>query len=130
MKYFYVICPVGADANFVAKKSVLQHLGAEYGLEPFFPLEHHSEFFIETVSHDLKLAAFVLADLSLERPSCYFELGIAEALGARVLLIAAAGTPIHQAGGLCEVTFYSDMTQYSSIVSTMLASYHAATAGQ
>jgi hypothetical protein len=35
------------------------------------------------------LAVFVLADLSLERPSCYFELGLAQAVRAHVFVIAA-----------------------------------------
>jgi hypothetical protein len=129
LKYFYVICPVGADANFLVKRSALEDVSAECGLTPFFPLDHHHEFSIETVSRDIKLAAFVLADLSLERPSCYFELGMAEVLGARVLLIAAAGTPIHQVGSFGEVTFYSDMAQYRSTVFAMLASYLAAQGG-
>jgi hypothetical protein len=58
----------------------------------------------------MQRAEFVLADLSLERPSCYFELGLAEAANA-FFLVAAAGTPIHQVGNAGKVVFYSDMVQ-------------------
>jgi hypothetical protein len=123
LKYFYVICPVGADPAFPTKKAILQSLGADRGLESFFPLERHLELSIETVSHDMEAAVFVLADLSLERPSCYFELGIAEATGAPLHLIAAAGTPIHQVGGPRQIAFYSGIEQYRSVVSNLMDSY-------
>jgi hypothetical protein len=47
------------------------------GIEPFFPFECHSEFSVPATANKMLLAVFVLADLSLERPSCYFELGLA-----------------------------------------------------
>jgi hypothetical protein len=47
------------------------------GIEPFFPFERHSEFSVLATANKMLLAVFVLADLSLERPSCYFDLGLA-----------------------------------------------------
>ena len=129
MNYFYIICPVGTDPMFSLKKSVLRDLGDEYSMEPFFPLEHHPTFSMETVSRDVRLAALVLADLSLERPSCYFELGIAEALGTKVAVIAAKNTMIHQVGSAPNVSFYSNITEYRSVVSGILASYGATSVG-
>jgi hypothetical protein len=120
MKYFYVICPVGADPRFAAKKAVLEKLCDEWGYEPFFPLERHREFSVGVTTRDMQRAEFVLTDLSLERPSCYFELELAEAANARVFLVAAAGTPIHQVGNAGSVVFYSDMVQYRSAVSQIL----------
>jgi hypothetical protein len=125
MRYFYIICPVGADPRFSAKKSVLEELGIEWGHEPFFPLERHREFSIGVTMRDMQRAEFVLADLSLERPSCYFELGLAEAANARVFLVANAGTTIHQIGNADNVVFYSDMMQYRSGVSQILALHSA-----
>jgi hypothetical protein len=51
-------------------------------------------------------ASLVIADLSSERPSCYYELGVAEALKKPVLLVAEEGTPIHQTGHRDSVQFY------------------------
>jgi len=123
LKYFYVICPVSADPDFADKRAMLQELGTETGVAPFFPLERHSQFYIEAVSRDMKLAAFVVADLSFERPSCYFELGVAEAVGATVFLVATTGTPIHQVGEPREIAWYEDTAGYRSIISGMIASY-------
>jgi hypothetical protein len=80
VNYFYVICPVGADDNFQQKKLVLEALGARHKIAPFFPLEQHTYFSVPVVKEDIRRAHFVLADLTKERPSCYFELGLAEAL--------------------------------------------------
>ena len=55
--------------------------------------------------------AFILADVSLERPSCYFELGLMRATNVPIYLIAAEATPIHQVGdsGAADVAFYSSL---------------------
>ena len=123
MRYFYVICPVGADPDFVAKKSILDQLGIECDLKPFFPLERHQRFSLREATADIQAAEFVLADLSLERPSCYFELGLTRALGIPISVIAATGTPIHQVGDLDgrEIVFYDDLAQYRSALAVILA---------
>jgi hypothetical protein len=120
LKYFYVICPVGTDPDFATKRSALEALGSERAIEPFFPLERGVGFSIDTVSLDMGLAEFVLADLSFERPSCYFELGLAKAGRVKVALIAAKGTAIHQVGDHARVGFYRDFEEYCSLVSTIL----------
>jgi len=125
MRYFYIVCPVGADPEFSAKRSVMQELGLEWGQQPFFPLERHQEFSMSVTMRDMQRAEFVLVDLSLERPSCYFELGLAEAANAHVFLVAASGTPIHQIGNANNVVFYSDMIQYRSEVSQILALHNS-----
>src|SRR5437879_4128964 len=98
MSCFYVIGPIGRDVEFRAKSQILKSVGASHGCVPFFPLEQHSGFSIMDAQTDFRNAKFVLADLSYERPSCYFELGLAQALGARVVIIAETGTLIHQVG--------------------------------
>jgi len=120
VSYFYVICPVGGDPSFAEKKTTLETLGRANGIDPFFPLDNQS-FSNESTINAIKAAEFVLADLSLERPSCYFELGIAEALKVRVVLIAATGTAIHQVGNSQHCLFYSNLTEYQSHISRVLS---------
>jgi hypothetical protein len=123
LRYFYVICPVGTDPAFPVKKAVLQELGSERGIEPFFPLEKDPLFSIQALAHDVRHAEFVLADLSWERPSCYFELGVVKALGAQVHLIADSGTPIHQVGGNDKPAFYKDLGEYRAAILKILSSH-------
>ena len=43
----------------------------------------------------IEKAEVIIADLSYERPNCYFELGYAKALGKDMIIIAREGTKIH-----------------------------------
>jgi hypothetical protein len=107
---------------------MLEQTAAEYGYEAFFPLMRHRELSTTLAARDIRAAEFVLADVSLERPSCYFELGMAEALGALVVIIASVGTPIHQIGNAGEVRFYSSLDEYRSEIARLLEAHRGALA--
>ncbi len=113
--YFYVIMPVGADQQFAHKRSILQKVADKEGLTPYFPFDRTSNkiFDKESTLSAIRDSDFVLADLSMERPSCYFELGLAQALGKDVYLIAQRDTDIHQAHG-------RGLTRYEQVVSSVL----------
>ena len=76
MMYVYFISPVGSDPSYPAKRNVLANLEPELGVTFYFPLERRPSFALEAAKADLARAHLVIADLSLERPSCYFELGV------------------------------------------------------
>jgi|ERR1041385_2120979 nucleoside 2-deoxyribosyltransferase len=120
--YFYVIMPVGADQQFADKRSILQSVAAKQGLSPYFPFDKTSNmtFDKEATLSVINDSHFVLADLSLERPSCYFELGMAQALGKDVYIIAQQGTDIHQAQGRGLTRFYKGLSGYEQVVSSIL----------
>jgi hypothetical protein len=114
--YFYVISPVAADPDFLTKRAILAATARSLGVEPLFPLDRDPGVALERASEDIRRANFVLADLSFERPSCYFELGLAEATGVDVGIVARSGTPIHQVGYASQVNFYRDLDDYKRIV--------------
>ena len=120
--YFYVIMPVGADQQFANKRSILQKVADKEGLTPYFPFDRTSNmtFDKERTLSVIRDSDFVLADLSMERPSCYFELGLAQALGKDVYLIAQQDTDIHQAHGRGLTRFYKDLPGYEQVVSSVL----------
>jgi nucleoside 2-deoxyribosyltransferase len=119
---FYVIMPVGADKQFADKKSILQDVAQKKGLAPYFPFDRTDKatFDINGTLSVLKDSDFVLADLSMARPSCYFELGLAQALGKYVYLIAEEGTDIHQAHGRSLAHFYRGLKSYEQVISKVL----------
>ena len=49
---------------------------------------------LKVLSH-IKLAEFIIADLTFERPNCYYEIGYAHALNKKVILTAKEGTKVH-----------------------------------
>jgi hypothetical protein len=130
MDDLYIISPVAADPDFAAKRSILARNAGTLGLKALFPLDRDPSIALEKASDDIRTASFVLADLSYERPSCYFELGLAEAAGADVGIIAKAGTPIHQVGYASQVNFYRDLDDYDRVVGRLLEAKFAAGAAR
>ena len=56
----------------------------------------------------------VFADLSFERPSCYYELGLIQALGIPSILLAECGTTLHQHSGI--VHMYKNVAEYERLL--------------
>jgi nucleoside 2-deoxyribosyltransferase len=102
----YIIMPVGSDRAFESKRAVLQASGHRQGWMMHFPMSttvqtdesgtREEHFELTEVITTMKKASLVIADLSLERPSCYYEPGVAQTLGRPTLLLASVGTAIHQ----------------------------------
>jgi hypothetical protein len=121
-RYFKVIMPVASDEDAPQKQHLIQQVALKHELVARIPKYNLTEptFDIHSEVEDLKGSLFVIADLSLERPSCYYELGIAEALGKKVYLIAHTGTAIHQTANRKALRFYQDMNQLKSVIEEVI----------
>jgi hypothetical protein len=51
--------------------------------------EHPLEDLVSRIKKEIQNSKFVIADLTDERPSCYFETGYAEGIGRKVLYVAS-----------------------------------------
>ncbi len=67
----------------------------------------------EEIYKRIRQSYFVVADLSHERPNCYYEVGYAHAIGKPVLIICKGGTSIHS--NLSHLKHYS-FTDGASII--------------
>jgi len=74
------------DERFEAMESVISDAG---GVAIRIDKEHALEDLVGRIKKEIKGALFVVADLTDERPSCYFEAGYAEALGKPVIYFAS-----------------------------------------
>jgi nucleoside 2-deoxyribosyltransferase len=115
MKRLFLIAPYTIDPEYDLKKKIVKDICAGNNFQ-FSTADQHKEG--DTLDTVKTLALFddidiFAADLSLERPSCYYEVGYVQALKKRVYLIAQIGTPIHQITG--NVTFYSNINEYAAI---------------
>jgi hypothetical protein len=122
VKNLYFIGPLASDPKFTSKQRIIEEVAAQFEIGAHFPFAGGVSQQMPQIISEIRNCRFVLADLSRERPSCYFELGVAEAVGAEVALIAEAGTPIHQTQNR-NVAFYSDLDDYRTLVGNIIASH-------
>lgn len=116
-KYAYIIMPVQSDLSYPVRRAAIESALDELGMEGHFPLDVvtiEGEFDLQQTLGEFEGATLVIADLSLQRPSCYYELGLAQALGRTTLLIAEEGTDVHQAFGRNGVLFYKSPADLTS----------------
>jgi hypothetical protein len=100
--------PIHSDLMRIEKANLIRAVGQRMGWDILIP-DYESQapiFDAGQTRKALSAVSLVIADLSRERPSCYFELGFAEALGKSVKIIAQKGTEIHQTGHRDQVRFY------------------------
>ncbi|NTU49696.1 MAG: hypothetical protein HGA87_02165 [Desulfobulbaceae bacterium] len=74
------------DQRFEAVEQVISKAGA---VAIRIDKEHALEDLVGRIKKEIRGAQFVVADLTDERPSCYFEAGFAEALGRKVIYVAS-----------------------------------------
>jgi hypothetical protein len=120
VSYVYIIAPVGSDPEYATKRGVLARIAENISCDFFFPLERRGTFSIDQARSDLRHASLVIADLSLERPSCYFELGIAQAMDTPVCIIASLGTRLHQTAKKDVPLLYANLNQYCEVVTRLV----------
>lgn len=118
-----VIMPIGFDQQAEIKQAIIQRIANVHGFTPLFPyyIENSYTFDLDSTIENLKLVDFVVVDLSFARPSCYYELGIAEAVKAKVFLIAEENTDIHQTASREFVRFYSNLAHLELVLFEILA---------
>jgi len=93
--YLFVIMPINGDPlledTFDAIKTVSEKLNLNAERIDDIP----SKIISEKILSSIRIAEFIVADVTLERPNCYYEVGYAHALGKNTILIAKEGTEVH-----------------------------------
>lgn len=109
MRSASIIMPIHSDPLFEVRRRLINEVAAQSGwrlvvpeYDPIAP-----EFDADRAAAVLSRVSLVIADLSHERPSCYFELGFAQALRIPFEIVAQQGSEIHQTGGRNRVIIYS-----------------------
>lgn len=113
--FVLIIAPVQTDFNFAKKMGIVRELCSASNLSCRPPLTEPAPFDLLEMLETIRNAKLVFADLSHSRPSCYYELGLVEAIGCRPILVAETGSQIFQHSGLSEVAFYNNLRDYERL---------------
>ena len=116
--YFVVVMPIGYDLESEQKTQIIQSISDSHNIAVQLPTYNKatSSFSIDFTLRTFDEATFALVDLSFERPSCYYELGLLESVGTKVYLIAEQGTPIHQSSYRASIMYFDNIEHYKEIV--------------
>lgn len=114
---------VGGSATFKEKAAILSGAASREDVSLMLPDydPQKPSFDLTIVISSITQCNLVLADLSDERPSCYFELGLAEALRRPIALVAERGTRIHQTSYRHQVQYYGSIAEYAATVEKILS---------
>jgi hypothetical protein len=95
-KTAFFICTFGnteVDHNyeFVIKPSVERY---QFRIQRADEISH-TRTITDAIMSAINQSRFIIADLTDERPNCYYEVGYAHAIGKPVIILAKDGTPRH-----------------------------------
>jgi len=119
---FFMITPHMFDPSFNDKRDVVERLSSVLGIDVLYaPYQPSSdEFDIGKTFEMLKRVDFFVADLSYERPSCYFEVGFVQAMNRLINLIAVDGTNIHQVLNKDKIKYYAQLYDYEKLIESII----------
>lgn len=115
MDSIFYIAPVHSDKDFRLKWAIVHECARKCGLRVTSGMGFSSEHWdLEIAKMAMDKADFFVADLSFERPSCYYEVGYLQGRGIPGLVLALESSKIHQVLG--PVLSYSDLESFERTI--------------
>lgn len=109
----FVIMPI--DSSKPDLQDVLKSIKAiceKFGIRAVRADEiEHQQQITDVVLQQIRECEFLIADLSLERPNVYYEIGYAHAIGRRPILFRKKGTPLHFDLSIHNAREFENMTE-------------------
>jgi nucleoside 2-deoxyribosyltransferase len=116
----FLIFPFSIDNQIPGKLEIISEIALKHKVKIIDENFNVHRFNSENSLLLLDRADFVIADLSYERPSCYYEVGYAQAKNKLVFLIANFGTIIFQVRDKSKIQYYSNLYDYRIIIDEII----------
>lgn len=117
MKLF-LITPYSIDPDYENKRRIVEKILMGTNLELVLAEDklNKGSLSAEKTIMLFKECDFFIADLSFERPSCYYELGYLQALDKEITIVARENSLIHQLLERNSIDYYSDLIDYKKLI--------------
>ena len=117
-KYIYFVMPGLVDPLAHHKRQVILEVCTAFGISVRFPAFNPDslEFNLDQEKDAILSSAGAIVDLSFERPSCYYELGLIECLGVPAFLICGRDAAVHQTMNRSSVVRFDGIDSYRSVI--------------
>ncbi|GAB3636710.1 hypothetical protein GCM10027422_23000 [Hymenobacter arcticus] len=118
MQNVFIVSPYNIDSLYTEKKRIIEILCEKYSVN-FVRAEDGvtgRSLNAEETALLLQQCDCAIADLSYERPSCYYEVGYLQAIRKPVYLTSDTNTALHQALEIENVLLYSGLNEYRKII--------------
>ena len=108
-RHVFFICPfdnseIDHNFEFVIRPSVREQ---QFEIERASDISH-TRTITDVIVGAINRSRFVVADLTLERPNCYYEVGYAHSIGKQVIILAKEGTTRHFDISTHKWTYWTD----------------------